>query len=114
MDGSTIVVDTSMNINESQTYDGYFTIFSDGERVDYSSIGRDPADPTRVLIEFPSPLSGDVEVRYMPPDDTPLYSLTGEAVHGLIGGLKLPLPAFNGPVEPLPRDSFPGLRMAEE
>lgn len=111
--GSSVLVDTTREINDSSDYDGYFTVFVDGSVRSYQRISRDGSDPTRIRIEFSSPLEGDVEVRYMPPDDAPLYQDSSEAVHSVVGGLKLPLPAFNGPVEPLPQDYFPGLRRSE-
>jgi hypothetical protein len=114
-----IVVDLTMAVNSSSSYDAYFTVFDTGgdgspRKREYASIGRDPGDTSRIRIEFDSPLSGDVEVRYMPPDDTALYQWSSEAVHATVGDLRLPLPAFNGPVEPLPQQSFPGVRTSTD
>ncbi|MEX2541102.1 MAG: sialate O-acetylesterase, partial [Trueperaceae bacterium] len=113
-DKRSILVDTTMEINDSAHYNGYFAVFVGGEKRAYQSIGRDANDPTRVRIGFDAPLSGNVQVRYMPPDGTPLYQGSGQAVHGIVGGLRLQLPAFGGPVEPLAMEFFPGLRQSED
>jgi hypothetical protein len=111
-DRRAILVDTDMELNESSHYDGYFTVFVDGVEQQPRSIGRD-VDTTRVRLEFAAPLSGEVEIRYMPPDDTALYAESSQAVHATVGGIELPLPAFGGPVEEL-EDFYPGLREAED
>lgn len=116
-DSQTILVDTTLQINESSNYDGYFTVFDsvgDAPRErDDITVGRDPADSSRIRLQASSELLGQVEVRYMPPDTTALHVESAEAVHVTVDGLKLPLPAFNGPVEQLPEETFPGLRSSE-
>ncbi|MEX2534110.1 MAG: sialate O-acetylesterase [Trueperaceae bacterium] len=112
--GHTVLVNTTLPIEPAADYDGYFTVFEDSEPRTPNGIGRDPTDPTRIKITFAAPLSGKVEVRYMPPQGTGLYTWSDQAVHANVGGLKLPLPAFGMPVEELPADPIPGVRMPGE
>lgn len=108
--GNSITVDTTQPLNESSSYDGYFTVFVDGRKVDIAGMGLDPNDRTAIVITTAQPLSGDVRVRYMPPDEYGLYSGSNQAVHSSVGGFRLPLPAFGGPVEPIPEGMLPGMR----
>lgn len=113
LDGSTVVVDTTLTVNDHHNYAGYFTVFVGGEKVNPSSIGRDDKDDTRIRITLPAKPNGEVYVRYMPPDGTKRYQGTPNAVHSVVGGLRMPLPAFGLPVELDEGQTFPGVRLGD-
>src|SRR5690606_31516863 len=103
----TLRVVTTRFINDSSSYDGYFTVFVDGSPVALASLGRDPADATAILLRASAPLPSDlsrIAVRYMPPDDVGTYTSSTRAMHAVDQetGLVLPLPAFGAPVESVP------------
>lgn len=98
---------TSRFINDSSTYDGYFTVFVDGAPVTLTSLGRDPADATAILLQTSANLPTNLDrisVRYMPPGDVGTFVTSTRAVHAIDHetGLVLPLPAFGAPVESVP------------
>jgi hypothetical protein len=105
---TTVRVRASRAINDSSSYAGYFTLFVDGSPVALAGIERDPADHASILIHPAAPLpaeTGRIEVRYMPRDDVGTFTQSSEAVHATdVSGLRLPLPAFGLPVEPIPTE----------
>lgn len=104
-DGNTIKVNTTKAINDSSTYDSFFTVFVDGSPKTVSNNGiseikRDPSDNTAVQITLSStPSSGAlVTVRYMSPN-TSVSSYPTAQFNNVVkaSGSGLPLPAF-GPL----------------
>jgi len=102
LSGNTIKVDTTKPINNSNSYDNFFTVFVDGSSKTInngiSNIRRDLSDNTAVLITLSSaPSNGAlVTVRYMSPN-TSVSSYPTAKFNNVVKSGDLPLPAF-GPL----------------
>lgn len=64
---TTVRVKTTQVINADASYEGYFSLLDGATPVTPSSIGRDPADATAVLLTLPGVPAGTLTVNYHPP-----------------------------------------------
>jgi len=111
VDGSTVAVDIDRPVQGGGgTADGYFTVFAGSDKRTVTGVTVNPENRQQVLLTVEGEVPDSYELRYMPPDSTGLNNRSDNVIYSEAEGVRLPLPAFGPPVEPL-IDNYPGGRL---